>query len=96
MRIIRYSILFILLILGVTFACLNASPVMVHYYIGNKELPLALLLAFALGGGAFLGIMISLFPLLRLKTENFRLRQRIKTAEQEVANLRSIPIQDKH
>ena len=94
MRIIAYIFLILIIILGVSFACLNAAPVSVHYYIGEHTLPLSLLMVCVFGCGALLGILSSIIPLLRLKTENFRLRKRVKAAEKEVSNLRTSPLKD--
>jgi lipopolysaccharide assembly protein A len=92
MRIFSYVILLLLMLLGITFAALNSTPVVFNYYLGTKHIALSLLLVFALGVGIIIGIIFTLFSVLKLKHENRRLRAKIKVAEKEVENLRSIPI----
>ena len=82
--------------LGVTFAGLNARPVILNYYVGNAELPLSLLLVLSFSGGCVLGLLVSLVLYIKLKNSNRRLRHRLKNLEEEVANLRTIPLKDAH
>ena len=96
MRIITYSLILLVIILGVTFAGLNARPVMLDYYMGEATLPLSLLLVLALVSGCLLSLLASLIMYIRLKTDNRRLRQRLKVVEAELANLRAIPLKDTH
>jgi len=94
MRILTYIALLLLILLGITFAGLNADPVVINYYIGSSQLPLSLLLVMALVGGGLLGLLVSLILYIRLKSANLRLRQRLRLIEEEVANLRTIPLKD--
>lgn len=94
MRLISYVILLIIMLLGLTFASLNASPVVFNYYVGSKSLALSLLLVFSFGFGLLLGGFVTFFSWLRLKTENLRIKSRLKIAEKEVENLRTIPIKN--
>ncbi len=96
MRIISYLFMLFLVLLGVTFACLNAEPVSINFYAGTSEVPLSLLLVFALIFGVGLGLLAGFFLYLKLKSKNARLRQRLALAEKEVANLRSIPVKNRH
>jgi putative membrane protein len=96
MRIISAIIILLILILGVTFASLNAEPVVVNYYLGSSKLPLSLLLVLILGCGALLGILVSIPIWARLKKENYTLSHRIKVVEKELANLRISPLNEAH
>jgi putative membrane protein len=95
-QIINYIFFLLLILLGITFACLNAETVNLKYYIGKIILPLSLLLIFTLGLGLFLGLLLSLIVFLRLRAENHRLTARVKLAEKEIDNLRAIPLHDQH
>jgi hypothetical protein len=44
--------------------------------------------------GALIGLFFSLGMVIRLKRETQRLRRQMQIAEQEVVNLRNIPIKD--
>ena len=56
----------------------------------TAKLPLVITLAF----GACVGMLFSLGMVVRLKRETLRLRRQIQLTEQEVVNLRNIPIKD--
>jgi putative membrane protein len=76
-RIISYIFLLLILLLGLSFAALNADPVSINYYVGKGTYPLSLLLVCTLGIGILLGFLACLFPLLKLKKENRTLRSTI-------------------
>ncbi len=84
MRIFTYLIAIILIIFGLSFALLNASPVTLNYYIGSKSISLSLLLVLTVGLGILIGFIFSLAPILRLKKKNYHLKNRVKQLEQEV------------
>ena len=96
MRFITYFLLLIIILIGVTFAVLNPNIVTVHYYLGERTLPLSLLLVFVFSGGCLLGLLIGLWLLLCVKIQNYRLKRQLKTAEKEIENLRAIPLRDRH
>jgi putative membrane protein len=96
MRVITTVLLVLIILLGFTFAGLNAEPVALNYYIGNVKLPLSLLLVLVLIIGCLLSLIASLIFGIKLKNENRRLRQRLKIVEAELANLRTIPLKDAH
>ena len=96
MRIFLYLVLLIVILLGISFAYLNAEPVVFNYYLAQRHIPLSLLLVCSLGIGLILGFLVVGVSWLKLKGENFRLKKRLKCTRQEIENLRAIPIQDKH
>lgn len=92
MRVLSYLILLIIMLVGLTFAALNSNVVSFNYYLGIKDVALSLLLVGAFGGGILLGLLVAIFPWLRTKYENRRLKSRLKIVEKEVENLRTIPL----
>ncbi len=96
MRIITYILLLLIIILGITFALLNHSPVTFNYYLGQLVLPLSMLLIISFAFGSLLGLLVSLWIYIKLKISNFRLHKHLKVAEKEIENLRAIPLQDRH
>lgn len=94
MRFVTYFFLIILIIIGISFAGLNAEPITLNYYIGTAILPLSLLLVLVLISGCVLGLLGSVIPYFKLKRANRHLRQRLKLVEEEVANLRAIPLKN--
>ena len=94
MKVFSYIIILLILILGITFAVLNAMPVTVHYYIGTKQMPLSLLLVIGFVFGLFVSLIFMSFVVIRLKSRNRRLRKQLKISEKEIDNLRVMPIKD--
>jgi putative membrane protein len=95
-RIISYIILILIISLGVSFSILNSETVNINYYIGQRVMPLSLLLVIVFSGGCILGIVVGTWLYMKAKVKNYRLRQRLKMADKEIENLRAIPLQDKH
>lgn len=95
-RIASFALLLLVSLLGLTFALMNADNVQLDYYFGSVQAPLSLLMVIALIIGAGCGVLASLGVVLGLKRELAKLRKSNKLAEQEVANLRSLPLKDSH
>lgn len=95
-RIASFALLLLVSLLGLTFALMNAENVQLDYYFGSVQAPLSLLMVIALIVGAGCGVLASLGIILGLKRELAKLRKSNKLAEQEVANLRSLPLKDSH
>jgi lipopolysaccharide assembly protein A len=85
-----------LLVLGLGFALLNASPVELNYYFGRVELPLAFALVLTLATGTLLGLLGTLNMVFKLKRENMKLKKIIKASERELTQLRALPVKDRH
>ena len=81
MKIFSWIIVLIVLIIGVSFALLNANMVAFHYYIGSRQIPLSLLLVFSFGLGLILGILVMSFKVISLKTKHSRAKRQIKSME---------------
>jgi len=96
MKRIIYMILAILVLLvGVAFAIQNKQMVELNYYFGLKwsgPLSLALLTSFAIGVVA--GYVASLRMVVRMQRQLVQARKEIRHIEQEVINLRALPIKD--
>lgn len=83
-------------VLGVSFAVLNADNVVINLYVGEYNLPLPLLLLITLGIGILMGLLFASIIFFKQKAENYRLRNRVRLVEKEVDNLRSLPLKDTH
>jgi putative membrane protein len=93
-RIFSLIVGLVIVAFGVTFGSLNYSEVKVDYYVGQVQMPLPFLLVLTLAIGCLLGVFVFLGIFLRVKRDNYRLRSKLKTAEKEIDNLRSIPLKD--
>lgn len=91
-----FSLVFFLIVLicGLFFGLLNAAPVRIDYYFGQRELPLSLILVLALLAGAVCGVLAALGMIFRKSREIARLRKELKISGKELGNLRSLPYQD--
>lgn len=77
MRLFSIITLTFAVVLGVSFAILNAGFVTVHYYIGAKSVPLSLLILSTWVFGVIVGLLISAFKILGLRME-LRHQQRMR------------------
>ncbi len=96
MKYIAYFFWFLIIVIGITFASLNSHTVTFNYYIGISTIHLPVLLLIALILGVLLGVIAMLSVVIRAKHASRQLKQRIKDTEQEVNNLRNIPIKGGH
>ncbi len=92
MRGIRYFLIGLLLLLGVSFACLNAQLIDINLYLQIYRLPLSLLLIFVLGIGILVGFVGLSSKFFRLRMENSHLKSQLRSIEQEVSHLRMMPL----
>ena len=93
-RILSYLFLLLIVVLGFTFALLNATPVNINYYIGSAVMPLSMLLFISFVTGLLLAILISLIWILRLKRRVYTLRHQKKQLEHEIASQKIPVIED--
>ncbi|WP_133127443.1 LapA family protein [Legionella nagasakiensis] len=96
MRIILIIFYLILILVGVSFAVLNAAPVSVNFYFTMIKMPISVLMTITLGIGVLIGAFLFLCKYWRLKIEHHKIKVQLKLTEKEIKNLRSIPLQDQH
>jgi putative membrane protein len=78
MRLFSYLITILLVILGITFAILNASLTKINFYFTEVTLNLSLILVLTFAMGVVLGMMLGVIWYLRLKREVHHLQQELK------------------
>jgi lipopolysaccharide assembly protein A len=96
MRVLMLVSYILLIIIGVSFAALNASSVQVNLYFKTVSMPISVLMTIMLGIGIFIGFILFMIRYWRLKVEYRRIKNQLKITEKEIRNLRSIPLQDQH
>ncbi len=96
MKRIVYTVLAILvLFIGMAFAIKNNQVVELNYYFGLKwSGPLSLALLTTLTLGVVAGYIASLRMVVRMQRQLVHARKEIRQIEQEVINLRALPIKD--
>ena len=95
-RLFGLLVILLAVLLGLGFTMINAGTVPLNYYFGTVQTPLSLLVVLSLCVGAVLGVLATTLVVVRLRSQNSRLRRHIDLCEQELKNLREIPIKDHH
>lgn len=94
-RVLYGLIAVVVVFVGLGFAYKNAADVTLRYYGGLAwQAPLALVLVAALVVGIALGFLAALNRLVRLRRQLGAARKQVRHMEQELANLRALPIKD--
>jgi len=96
MRILMTIFYLLLIILGVSFAALNAKATQINLYLMTLQLPVSVLMILMLGFGMMIGFFLFIGRYWRLKTECYKIRSQLKLTEKEIKNLRAIPLHDQH
>lgn len=92
--IVNLIIFLLVLMLGLSFAILNAEPVELDYYFGSQRLSLSLVVLVTLIIGVVAGVVASLSIIIKLKREVSRLRKANQVVDAELANLRTLPLRE--
>ncbi|OGI65030.1 MAG: hypothetical protein A2W18_05570 [Candidatus Muproteobacteria bacterium RBG_16_60_9] len=96
MKRLFYSLVIVVtLVFGVTFAFLNRQEIDLAYYFGLQwrgSLSIALLATLTIG--VAIGYLASLRMVLRMQRQLVQARKEVRQIEQEVMNLRALPIKD--
>jgi lipopolysaccharide assembly protein A len=87
----------LLIIIGVSFAALNASSVPVNFFnFTTVSVPVSVLMTIMLGVGIVIGFILFISRFWRVKIECRKMKSQLKITEKEIKNLRSIPLKDQH
>jgi putative membrane protein len=85
----------VVLLVGITFTYKNSQTVELDYYFGiHWQSPLSFMLLTTLTVGIALGFLASLAMLGRMQRQLLQARRETRQLEQEVHNLRALPIRD--
>lgn len=94
LRLIRNLIVVVGLVLGVAFGFFNYDLVSVDLLWTTTEAPLVVLLAVAFVLGLLITGLVCVTKIARLRGQLSSSRRRLKDAQAEISNLRSMPIHD--
>lgn len=83
MKIIGLLTTILIVSIGVVFSVLNAHSVHVKYLIGEADLPMVVLLLITLIMGMLISFIIFGWSLLKLKSQNHRLKAQLKKLEEK-------------
>jgi len=91
-RLVVMALFVAALVLGWRFARANANPLLVDYLVGTIEAPLWAVVGGCIGIGAVLGIVVMGFQAARFGLTTRRYRKLARGLEQEVHQLRNLPL----
>ncbi len=96
MKKLIYSIIAVVVLLfGFTVAFQNRHAVDVNYYFGfHWHGPLVWIMLLVFAAGALIGFLASLKVMMRIQRRLVQARKELRRKEQEVTNLRALPIKD--
>lgn len=96
MKRVFYSVVIVIaLFAGITFVFKNQQAIELRYYFGLIWAgPLSLALLVTLAIGVVIGYVASLRMVIRMQRQLVQSRKELRQVEQEVVNLRSLPIKD--
>ena len=89
-----FSILFALFIF--VFTLENLSPITIDLLVQKIQVPLGITMLICFIFGAVLGLLFCVSSVLKNKSHARSLAKKVEIAEQEVANLRQLPIKSSH
>ena len=96
MRIVVTLFYLLLIIVSVSFAALNAGAVVVNFYFSTVSMPISVLMTVMLGIGTIFGSFLFVVRYWRIKSEYRKLKNQLKLTEQEIKNLRTLPVTDNY
>jgi uncharacterized membrane protein YciS (DUF1049 family) len=87
LRVISYVVVLLLVVFGVVFSYLNATPVPVNYLVGMKAISLSLLLICSFGFGLFLGFILLVASWIRFKNRIRKYKRNLRYSQKEIEQL---------
>ncbi|MCC5810318.1 MAG: LapA family protein [Ectothiorhodospiraceae bacterium] len=93
-RVLGLFLLLLVVLLGLSFALLNAGSAELDYYFGSVSMPLSLLVVLVLIVGAVLGVLATMTMMIRRRREISSVRRRLAETEKELNELRRLPLKD--
>ena len=85
-----------LIFLVFIFTLENLTTISINFLVHNVQIPLGVLILICFILGILVGVVFSLGLVVKNKTRAKTLAKKIAMAEQEVANLRQLPIKSSH
>lgn len=93
-RLLFALLLIVVMALGAVFANLNPGSVTLNLFFIQMQWPLSVIIGLALLVGTLLGGLVSMGMAFRMRRRVSAMSRRAVLAEQELNNLRSMPIKD--
>ena len=84
----------LILIIASAFAALNEQVITLNYFVGLLETRLTFVIISCFVLGMLFALLLILTYIIRLRFEQRRLRSSLRIKEQELNNLRELPVKD--
>lgn len=81
MKILTYTLVLCIILLGSGFALLNHLPVTINYYFGEFLAPISIVVTVSFVAGAVIGMLAGLYFVVKAKLSNFKLTAKLKSIE---------------
>lgn len=94
LALLRNLVVVLALVLGVAFSFFNLQNVAVDLLWTTTQAPLVVLLVVAFLLGFAIALLALIYKLSRLRSRLSKARRKLKDAQTEIRNLRSMPIHD--
>lgn len=94
MALLRNLIIVLALVLGIAFSFFNTHAVTIDLLWTTADAPLVVLLVIAFALGFVIALLGLLYKITRLRSRLSKSHRKLKDAEAEIRNLRSMPIHD--
>jgi len=93
-----FQFFLVILFLGVTaaFAALNDGIISINYFIGKGDVRLTYLLLGCFAVGGLMSLLLILGGYLKLRLELRKLKKAVVNNNQELSNLRELPVKDQY
>lgn len=95
-RFLSFIVSIALVLLIFIFTLENLAPITINFLVQNVQLPLGVTMLISFVIGALIGVLFSISLVLKNKSRAKSLAKKVAIAEQEVANLRQLPIKSSH
>ncbi len=96
LRFLSFIVSIVLVLLIFIFILENLAPITINFLVQNVQAPLGVTMLICFIIGALTGISFSISLVLKNKSRAKLLAKKVAVAEQEVANLRQLPIKSSH
>ncbi|NBX84691.1 MAG: LapA family protein [Gammaproteobacteria bacterium] len=96
MRLMQIIIYVVFIVVALIFAALNATPVTLQLYWKSMQFPLAFIMVFCFVIGMLISALVFTLKYGMLFGRYQKLKNQVGLLEQEIKNLRTLPIQDSH
>ena len=91
---LQLLLLMLILILAAAFAALNEQMINMNYFIGSMETSLTFVIMVCFILGMLFSFLIIVTYIIRLRWQHRRMERALKLKDQELNNLRAMPVKD--